>query len=66
MTIELRKDEEKLIMLVRSCKRFSTIKVEKRPTPYFPDGELLRVTVEESFKLEEIIPDSCISDKSVV
>ena len=56
MTLQdLREDERKLIALIRGSHRFCTIKVEKRPTPQYPNGELIRVTTEDSLKLDEII-----------
>jgi len=51
---DLQPDERKLITLLRSCRRYANIKIEKRPTKSYPNGELSRVTVEDSFMLDEI------------
>jgi hypothetical protein len=50
----LRKDEEKLIMLMRRSQKYCTFRVEKRPSKEFPDGELQRVIVEDSVLLGDI------------
>ncbi len=50
----LRRDEIKLIQLVREKPNFCIFRVEKRPSKEFPDGEITRVVVEESVLLADI------------
>ena len=60
--MELRKDEEKLILLIRHSKKYATFRVEKRPTKEYPDGELQRVVVEDSY----LLPDIVLPQKNMV
>ena len=49
-------DEKKLIDFIRSCRRYSTITIQKKPSPEYPDGEIQMVKVEENLLMSEIIP----------
>lgn len=54
MTIELKKDEYLLIEKLRSCAKYATLTVEKRPSAEYPDGEISRIVVEQSFLVREM------------
>lgn len=54
MMVDLRQDEVTLIQTLRKAARYSTIRVEKRPTKSHSDGELVRVVIEQSYLMEEL------------
>lgn len=54
VSMDLREDEVKLIQRLRLAPPYATVSAEKRPSETNPQGEVSRITIQESFLTRDV------------